>query len=221
MRHRIEAYGYRVTEPDGRILLPDRLATAGISGSDVGRLQREGRLGAVRLEDVSMRRPGRRFAFVMDTAVCDGACALADGADLLVAFSDDDAPLAGHYLHLTAGQAGAHAAAGDSGTLVLTHFSSQYDDVDLLAAQARVTAGETPVIAASDLDRIPFPRRRARTSVQSGGTSGTLSVEWGSRSAVSGACQRQGGIFVFALAFEPASASITALSRHVPTRYPC
>lgn len=161
--HRIEAYGYRVTEPDGRIFLPDRLAAAGISGSDVGRLQREGRLGAVRVEDVSMRRPGRRFAFVMDTAVCDGAYALADGADLLVAestFSDDHAALATQYLHLTAGRARALAAAGGAGTLVLTHFSSRYDDVDLLAAQARVTAGETPVIAASDLDRIPFPRRR-------------------------------------------------------------
>lgn len=161
--HRIEAYGYQVTEPDGRTFLPSRLESAGIWGPDVGRLQREGRVGTVRLEDVSAHLPGRRFGFVMDTAVCDGAYALADGADLLVAestFSDDHAALATQYLHLTAGQARALAAAGGAGTLVLTHFSSRYDDVDLLAAQARATAGETPVIAASDLDRIPFVRRR-------------------------------------------------------------
>ncbi|WP_307082419.1 ribonuclease Z [Arthrobacter agilis] len=164
LRHRIEAYGYRVTEPDGRTFLPERLAAAGISGPDVGRLHREGSLGAVRLEDVSEHRAGRRFAFVMDTAVCDGASALADRADLLVSeatFSDEDAGLAERYRHLTAGQAGTMAARGDVGTLVLTHFSSRYDDVAVLAAQARAEAGSTRVIAASDLDRIPFPQRGA------------------------------------------------------------
>lgn len=160
--HRIEAYGYRVTEPDGRTFLPERLRAAGIAGPDVGRLQREGRLSPVLLEDVSVHRPGRRFAFIMDTAVCDGAVALADGADLLVTestFSDDDAALADRYLHLTARQAGALAGSGGAGALVLTHFSSRYDDVGVLARQARETAGPAAVLAASDLDRIPFPRR--------------------------------------------------------------
>ncbi|MHA7180364.1 ribonuclease Z [Arthrobacter sp. MDB2-24] len=164
LRHRIEAYGYRVTEPDGRTFLPERLAASGIAGPDVGRLQREGSLVGVRLEDVSIHRPGRRFAFVMDTAVCDGAAALADGTDLLVmesTFSNDDAALADQYLHLTAGQAGALAGSGGAGTLVLTHFSSRYDDVAVLADQARAAAGAADVIAASDLDRIAFPPRRA------------------------------------------------------------
>ncbi|RJT79149.1 ribonuclease Z [Arthrobacter cheniae] len=163
LRHRIEAFGYRVVEPDGRTFLPPLLEAAGITGPDVGLLQREGRLGPVRLEDVSVHRPGLRFGFVMDTGVCDGAFALADGADLLVAestFSNDDAALADQYLHLTAGQAGALAGSGGAGSLVLTHFSSRYDDVGLLAAQARGTAGATTVIAASDLDHIPFPSRR-------------------------------------------------------------
>ncbi|MHA7284176.1 ribonuclease Z [Arthrobacter sp. TMS2-4] len=163
LHHRIEAYGYRVIEPDGRTFLPDRLAAAGIAGPDVGRLQREGRLGSVTLDDVSVHRPGRRFAFVMDTALCDGASSLADGADLLVTestFSDDDAPLAARYLHLTAGQAGSLASSGGAAELVLTHFSSRYDDVGVLAAQARATAGAATVLAASDLDRIPFPAHR-------------------------------------------------------------
>jgi ribonuclease Z len=162
LRHRIEAYGYRVTEPDGRRFLPERLAAARITGPDVGRLQREGALGTVRLDDVSVHRPGRRFAFVMDTAECDGAAVLADGADLLVTestFSNDDMTLAGRYLHLTAGQAGAIAGGAGVGTLVLTHFSSRYDDVGVLVTQARERAGSAEVIAASDLDRIPFPPR--------------------------------------------------------------
>lgn len=166
LHHRIETYGYRLVEPDGRTLLPDRLAAAGISGPDAGRLQREGRLRGVRLEDVSVPRPGQKFAFVMDTAPCSGALELADGADLLVAestFSDEDAALATQYRHLTAGQAGALASGAGAGTLVLTHFSSRYPDVGPLAGQARARAGGACVVAANDLDRFPFAQRRPKS----------------------------------------------------------
>jgi ribonuclease Z len=166
LKHRIETYGYRLTEPDGRSLLPDRLAAAGIKGPDVGRLQREGILAGVHLDDVSVPRPGQRFAFVMDTAPCTGAEDLADGVDLLVAestFSNEDAALATQYRHLTAGQAGELAATGEVNTLVLTHFSSRYDDVSQLGAQAGAQAPGTKVIAAHDLERIAFPKRRAMT----------------------------------------------------------
>ena len=166
LNHRIETYGYRLVEPDGRTLLPERLAAAGISGPDVGRLQREGHLAGVRLEDVSVPRPGQRFAFVMDTAACAGAEELADGVDLLVSectFSDDDAALAEQYRHLTAGQAGELAANGGVGTLILTHFSARYEDVAPLAGQAKARAGRTTVLAANDLDRVPFPKRQRGT----------------------------------------------------------
>jgi len=163
LAHRIETYGYRLAEPDGRTLLSDRLAAAGIRGPEVGRLQREGRVAGIRLEDVSVPRRGQRFAFVMDTAPCAGAEELADGVDLLVAestFSDDDAGLATQYRHLTAGQAGELAGGARAGALVLTHFSSRYGDVGSLADQARARAGQTVVRAARDLDRFSFPRRR-------------------------------------------------------------
>lgn len=167
LHHRIETYGYRLVEPDGRTLLPDRLAAAGMTGPDVGRLQREGSLRGVRLEDVSVPRPGQKFAFVMDTAPCSGALELANGADLLVAestFSDEDAALAAQYRHLTAGQAGALASDAGAGTLVLTHFSSRYPDVRPLAGQAKASAGGACIVAANDLDRIPFPPRRLNQS---------------------------------------------------------
>jgi ribonuclease Z len=162
--HRIEAYGYRLAEPDGRSLIPERLAAAGISGPDVGRLQREGQFRGVRIEDVSVPRSGQRFAFVMDTAPCEGAEDLAEGADVLVTectFDDDDAALAKQYRHLTAGQAGAIAAAGEARTLVLTHFSSRYADVGPLREHAQRTAGDAVVVAAQDLDRFAFPKRRS------------------------------------------------------------
>lgn len=168
LRHRVETYGYRVTEPDGRTLLPERLAAAGIAGPDVGLLVRDGRLGDVRLEDVSVPRPGQSAAVVMDTAVCDGAAQLADGVDLLLAestFADEDADLAEAHLHLTAGQAGALAAAGGARTLVLSHFSSRYTDLEPLRAQAvtavRAGGASTVVHAAADGDRFALGRRRA------------------------------------------------------------
>ncbi len=163
LRHRIETFGYQLVEPDGRRLLPERLAAAGITGPDAGQLIRDGRLGNVRLEDVSETRPGQRFAFVMDTMPCPGAEELADGADLLVTestFSDDDAELATAYRHLTAGQAGRLAAVAGARTVLLTHFSSRYPDVELLRRQAEARAGGAHVVAASDLDRYALPPRR-------------------------------------------------------------
>ncbi|MGO4235658.1 ribonuclease Z [Pseudarthrobacter sp. YAF2] len=174
LRHRLETYGYRLTEPDGRTFVPDRLRAAGIEGPDVGRLLREGSVGSAALEAMSVPRPGQRFAFIMDTAPCPGAEELAEGADLLVTestFSDDDGGLARQYLHLTAGQAGELAASGRARILVLTHFSSRYgDDVSLLAEQAQARAPETVVIAARDLQAIAVPRRRKDARRAPGGT---------------------------------------------------
>src|SRR5438034_1111465 len=80
--HRADTFGWRVVEPDGRRMLPDRLGAAGINGADVGRLQRQGSLvladgRVVTLEAMSEHRPGQKFAFVMDTRLCAGALALA------------------------------------------------------------------------------------------------------------------------------------------------
>lgn len=161
--HRIETFGYRLSEPDGRTMDPLRLEKAGITGPDIGLLQRLGSLRGVRLDDVSRHRPGQRFAFVMDTAPCPGAEALAEGTDLLVAestYAATEAELATQYRHLTAGQAGALAAWSGAGTVVLTHFSSRYTDLELLRREAQEEAGAARVLVARDLDRIPLPARR-------------------------------------------------------------
>ncbi len=164
--HRVPAVGYRLVEPDGRRMLPERLAARGVRGPDVGRLQREGALetsaGVVLLAEVSAPRPGQRFAFVMDTRVCDGAHHLAQGADLLVTestFAAADADLADAYRHLTARQAGEIAAAAGARRLVLTHFSQRYPDAEVLGAEARVVHRD--VVVAHDLLRVPVPARRS------------------------------------------------------------
>lgn len=163
LSHPVESYGYRLVEPDGRRMLPERLAEYGIKGPDIGRIQREGAMGDVSLDDVSEVRRGQRFAFVMDTRLCDGVYALADAADMLViesTFLNEDIELAVEYGHLTAGQAA--SVARDCGVrhLVLTHFSQRYSEPAEFERQARAAGFEGELSVAHDLMRVPLPKRR-------------------------------------------------------------
>ena len=165
--HSIDVFGYRLVEPDRRQFLPESLAAFGIGGPDVGHLDRTGsiRVGdrVVAAEQVSEVRRGQRFAFIMDTRLCDNVYALADSADLLVieaTFLDEDERLATEFGHLTARQAARVARECGVRRLVLTHFSQRYSD----AAQryreeaAGEFSGET--VVAEDLTRVAVPKRR-------------------------------------------------------------
>lgn len=163
LSHPVESFGYRLVEPDGRRMLPDRLAAHGIEGPDVGRIQREGSLNGVPLEAVSEVRRGQRFAFVMDTRLCEGVHALAEGCDMLViesTFLDGDETLAEEYGHLTAGQAARVAREAGVRHLVLTHFSQRYTDPEEFERQARAAGFEGELTVAYDLLRVPLPKRR-------------------------------------------------------------
>ena len=172
--HDPETYGWRVEEPPGRTMLPDRLAALGVRGPAVAELQRAGTVRAdgrtVHLEEVSRPRPGQVFAFVMDTRWCDGALALAEGADLVVCeatFVETEAALAERYGHLTAAQAGRIAATAGARRLVITHFSQRYPDERGLTDEARAVFPD--VVAATDLARIPLPPRRGPAPMACGG----------------------------------------------------
>lgn len=165
LHHRVDAFGYRLAEPDGRRMLPDLLAAAGVAGADVGRLQREGSVEIdgriVRLDDVSEPRRGQVFAFVMDTAWCDAAVGLAAGADLLVCestFLTPEAELAERYGHLTAAQAGRLAREAGARRLVLTHFSARYTDMRPFVDEA-ASEFTGDIVVADDLMRIDVPPR--------------------------------------------------------------
>ena len=116
----------------------------------------------VTVTEVSQPRPGQRFAFVMDTRLCDAAFELADRADMLVCeatFADADGALAREWGHLTTTQAGRIAAESGARLLVLTHFSQRYGpgDEQRLAGEAASAFGGQ-VVLAQDLTRIPVPR---------------------------------------------------------------
>ncbi|MEU3311710.1 ribonuclease Z [Streptomyces sp. NPDC048387] len=162
LSHPVESFGYRLTEPDGRRMRPELLARHGIKGPDVGRIQREGRLGEVTLEEVSEHRPGQRFAFVMDTRLCSGVEELAEGCDMLViesTFLDADKGLAADHGHLTAAQAAGVAREAGVRHLVLTHFSQRYPDPSEFEREARAAGFEGELTIAADLARVPLPKR--------------------------------------------------------------
>jgi ribonuclease Z len=167
LSHPVESFGYRLTEPDGRRMLPDRLAAHGIAGPAVGRLQRDGALtlddgSTVTLDQVSEVRRGQSAAFVMDTRLCEGVAALAQGVDLLVieaTFLEPEAALARDHGHLTAAQAARAAAEAGVRTLVLTHFSQRYPDTAGHLAEARQHF-DGEIVLAQDLTRVPVPPRR-------------------------------------------------------------
>jgi ribonuclease Z len=151
-------------------MLPEALEAHGVRGPMIRRLQETGEVTnqageTVRLEQCSVPRPGQKFAFVMDTRLCDAAFALAESADILViesTYLDEEAAHAHERGHLTAGQAAKVAAASGAGKLVLTHFSERYraeDEARFVADASAVFDGEIHV--AHDLDRIPLPPRRA------------------------------------------------------------
>lgn len=163
--HRVPALGWRVQEPDGVRVLPDRAAALGVLGPAIGRLLVEGSVVAggrrVLVEEVTAPRPGQSFAFVMDTRPCPGALEIARGVDLLVCeatFLGADAELADAYAHCTAEQAATIARDAGVRRLLLTHFSQRYPDSEASADEARAVFED--VQALRDLDRVAFPSRR-------------------------------------------------------------
>ena len=170
LRHPIETYGYRLVEPDGFRMLPEKLSAYGIAGPAVGELLRVGHLNVdgrrVTRDEVSASRPGQRFAFVMDTGLCDAVYALAELADLLViesTFLDSEAALAAEVGHLTAAQAARVAAESGVRRLVLTHFSQRYADPRRFADEAREHFDGDLVIA-EDLMTVQVPPRRVASA---------------------------------------------------------
>jgi ribonuclease Z len=163
--HGVDCLGYRLQEEDGRRMLPEKLAAAGVRGPAVGELQRLGRLEVdgktVTLEEVSEDKPGQSFALTLDTRPCPAAAALARDADLLVCeatYLDAERQEAHEHFHLTAAQAATLARDAGVRRLVLTHFSQRYADAEPFRAET--SALHPDVFVAADLDRVSVPPRR-------------------------------------------------------------
>ncbi|MCB9765886.1 MAG: ribonuclease Z [Alphaproteobacteria bacterium] len=162
--HGVPSWGYRLQEKDGRRMLPERLRALGLRGRAIGELVAQGEVeheGArIRVEDVSVPRPGQSVAFVMDTRLCDNAFRLASGVDLLICestFLTSEAREARQHGHMTAAQAGRVAREAGARRLVLTHFSQRYPDIRRFLEEALVEHDD--VVAVCDGDVVEVPKR--------------------------------------------------------------
>lgn len=173
LRHRLSAFGYRVSERDrAGHFDPERAAALGVpAGPLYGRLKRgetitlpEGRkVSGADLCGPTIR--GRALAYCTDTTYCRNAVVLASEVDLLIheaTFADEDERLARQSTHSTASDAARVAREARARRLVLTHISPRYapgNPVELprLLAQARAIFPDT--IVAEDFMSVEVPHR--------------------------------------------------------------
>jgi ribonuclease Z len=164
VRHRGEAYGYALVEPDrpGRFDA-DLAAKLGVTpGPDFGRLQRGETVDGVAPEQVmGETRRGRKLVFSGDTAPCDMVRVAADGADVLVheaTFTTEEAERAHETGHSTARQAAELAREAGVTLLALTHVSTRYAGGEI-RDEARAVFPNTEVPRDFDTIDIPFPEK--------------------------------------------------------------
>lgn len=137
LKHRVTAFGYRVTEKDrtGSFNV-EKAQQLGIpSGPIYGKLKRgeqvtlpDGRT----INGADLCGPteiGRKIVYCTDTIYCDSAVELAQDADVLIheaTFAHQDAGLAFERLHSTSTMAAQVALGANAKHLIMTHFSPRY-----------------------------------------------------------------------------------------------
>ena len=160
-----DVWGFRLQERDRRTMLPDALREAGVTGPTIKVLQREGQVEVegrvVRLEDVSVHRPGQAIAYLPPCRPSDVAVELARGAAVLVCRNvrlEAERTDAERRGEMTALEAALIASDAGVGQLVLTGFLPHVDDP--AAHRDEAAAHFDPVRVAEDGDRVPVPRPR-------------------------------------------------------------
>ena len=165
--HGVETFGYRIQEADSFTMIPEKLAAVGITGRDIGILQKQGELTvdgtSYRAEDFSVPRKGQSMAFVMDTRFCENAIKLAEGVDMVVC---DSTYLSSEQIdatkngHMTAAEAARVAVEANAKLLVLTHFSQRYGSLKPFWEEASKI--HPNVVVAKDCKRISFKQSRTQ-----------------------------------------------------------
>lgn len=163
LNHGVENFGYRIKEADEIKFYKEKLKEKGVHGPLVKELQLKGELEInglkIRLEEVSYHREGDAVGIVLDTRPCEGALKAAKNVRLLLAEStylEEESTLAWDHFHLTALQAANIAAEAGAKELILTHYSSRYQESLPFQEEARKAFPNT--FAADDLSVFPFPK---------------------------------------------------------------
>ena len=176
LKHRVPAFGYRITEKNrpGHFDVEKAKALEIPSGPLYGKLKRGERvtLPDGRTIDGStlcgQTEIGRKMVYCTDTVYCESAVELAHDADVLIheaTFAHQDAELAYQRLHSTSTMAAQVALSAQVKQLIMTHFSPRYapgNPIELrdLLAEARSIFPNTQL--ASDFWTYEVPRRLAK-----------------------------------------------------------
>jgi ribonuclease Z len=174
LKHRVPAFGYRITEKDkpGRFNIEKATALGIPPGPIYGQLKKG---ETVTLTDgrtidgselCGETESGRKVVYCTDTVFCDSAVELAKDADVLIheaTFAHQDAQLAFDRLHSTSTMAAQVALMAGVKQLLMTHFSPRYApgnsiDLDDLRQEARAIFPNTKL--AYDFFTYEVPRRR-------------------------------------------------------------
>ncbi len=157
-KHPVPSLAYRLQENEKRGRFDAEKARAmGIRGADFGKLEagESVRVGDRTIAPSDLQgppRPGRSVVYTGDTAPTDAVRVLSTHATVLIHEATTLAELEGQsneWGHSSARQAATIAKDAGVGTLILTHFSSRYPDIEPLEAEARAIFPST--IAARDL----------------------------------------------------------------------
>lgn len=176
LKHRVTAYGYRVSEKNraGVFDVEKAKKMAIPFGPLYGKLKAG---ETITLEDgrtfsgVDFCGPteiGRKFVYCTDTVFCESAIELSQDADVLIheaTFAHQDAQMAFEKMHSTTTMAAQVALAAQVKKLIMTHFSPRYapgNPIQMkdLLCEARAIFPET--ILAYDFFRYEIPRRREK-----------------------------------------------------------
>lgn len=174
LKHRVTAFGYRVTEKDrpGRFDVEKAAALSIPPGRVYGQLKRGETvtlLDGRQIHGSDLCGPteiGRKIVYCTDTVYCDEAVELSRDADVLIheaTFAHQDAQLAFDRLHSTSTMAAQVAHTAGVKHLIMTHFSPRYAPgnaivLDDLLTEARAIFPSTEL--AYDFLNYEVPRRR-------------------------------------------------------------
>ncbi|QHT61674.1 ribonuclease Z [Paenibacillus lycopersici] len=169
LEHRLPCFGYRITErPQSGQLNLKRLAELGVpAGPLFGKLKRgedvtlECGTTISAADVVGQPHPGRVVTILGDTRPCENAVKLACSADLLVheaTFAGGLEEKAAAYGHSTFTQAAEIAKAANAKRLVVTHFSSRYDDEEVAELANGAKAIFERIEPAVEMAEINVPR---------------------------------------------------------------
>lgn len=171
LEHRIDSYGYRITEKDSPgNLNTELLLSYGLKpGPLYGKLKKGENVTTedgvlIRAAEVlNAPKRGRVVTILGDTRPCPGVLPLAQDADVIIheaTFAHDLADMAYQYHHSTARQAAELALAAGGRELLLTHFSSRYTSQEELVPLLEEAQALFPkTLLAEEFCAFPVSRR--------------------------------------------------------------